>query len=201
MTAIPPFVLSNLSNMSTLYYIGIDPSYTRTGLALCKEREGSLGEVVSTASLSAPVYSTDKYELESTMRGAQQLAISMAKQLRVWSNSYPISCCVIEYPVLATRSGAYLGLIQQALFSYYPWINLNIYGVPSTAIKSISRYESKSQLVDFCRRSFHFSCETIRRGRWCVNHDECSAVVLAYIGSLLRNKQYKKSSKVFHLVK
>lgn len=180
------------------YFVGIDPSYTRTGLALIKPCAGYGGEVVAVTSISAPVYGTDKYALESTMRGAQQVSIAISRQIHEWSKTYNITNVVIEYPVLATRSGAYLGLIQQALYAYYPWLNLTVFGVPSTAIKSLSRYESKSQLVEFCKTHFSFSCETIRKGRWCVNHDECSAAVLAHIGILIRNSEYKKSSKLFY---
>lgn len=179
--------------------MGIDPSFTRTGLALLKlDPVTSEVLVVDTCSISAPTFSGDKYQLEFTMQGADWIARQSLKKIKAWHKMYPVTLGVVEYPVLATRSGSYLGLIQQALYMLYPWLDVNFIGVPSNAIKSISKYKSKSDLVEWSKSKFNFACETHRRGKWCINHDECSAIALAYIGTLIRMGKYKNSSKQFY---
>lgn len=185
------------------YICGVDPSYKRSGIALIKKSEDPTKDavVVKSVSITAPTYEENKYQLEYTMEGADWLARKILKQIKSWSKEYNIVLGVIEYPVLATRSGAYLGLIQQAMYMLYPWLNIPFFGVPSNAIKSISKYKSKAELVDWCQRHFQFDFETHRRGRWIINHDESSAVVLALIGLQIRTGVYKKSKKAFYKLK
>lgn len=185
------------------YFVGVDPSFSRTGLALLKGSDNPfmLATVIHTDSISAPEYDKNKYQLEYTMEGADYLARQILKKIKLWSSNYNIVSGVVEYPVLATRSGAYLALIQQALYMLYPWLNIPFFGVPSNAIKSITKYKTKSELVEWCQHRFQFECGTYRRGRWSVNHDECSGVVLAYIGYLLRIGTYKNSKKEFYKLK
>lgn len=182
--------------------MGVDPSFKRTGVALLKKSDdpSKVAVVVKSVSITAPTYEENKYQLEYTMEGADWLARKILKQIKSWSKDYNIVMGVIEYPVLATRSGAYLGLIQQAMYMLYPWLNIPFFGVPSNAIKSVSRYKSKAELVDWCQRHFQFDCETHRRGRWVINHDESSAIVLAYIGIQIRSNSYTKSKKIFYRV-
>lgn len=189
--------------MEEEYFVGVDASFSRTGVALLKKSEDPTKDavVVKSVSITAPIYEENKYQLEYTMEGADWLARKILKQIKSWSKDYNIVMGVIEYPVLATRSGAYLGLIQQAMYMLYPWLNIPFFGVPSNAIKSVSRYKSKAELVDWCQRHFQFDCETHRRGRWAINHDECSGVVLAHIGLQIRTGEYKKSKKVFYKIK
>lgn len=182
--------------------MGVDPSFKRTGVALLKKSDdpSKVAVVVKSVSITAPTYEENKYQLEYTMEGADWLARKILKQIKSWSKDYNIVMGVIEYPVLATRSGAYLGLIQQAMYMLYPWLNIPFFGVPSNAIKSVSKYKSKAELVDWCQRHFQFDCETHRRGRWVINHDESSAIVLAYIGIQIRSNSYTKSKKIFYRV-
>lgn len=184
------------------YVVGVDPSFKRTGVALLKKSDdpSKVAVVVKSVSITAPTYEENKYQLEYTMEGADWLARKILKQIKSWSKDYNIVMGVIEYPVLATRSGAYLGLIQQAMYMLYPWLNIPFFGVPSNAIKSVSKYKSKAELVDWCQRHFQFDCETHRRGRWVINHDESSAIVLAYIGIQIRSNSYTKSKKIFYRV-
>lgn len=183
--------------MEDKFVVGIDPSFTRTGLALAYCKDGAV-TVKEVCSISAPTYNDNKYQLEYTMKGSEYLAREILKQIKRWSTQFPIDLCVIEYPVLATRSGSYLGLIQQALYMLYPWLEIPIQGVPSTAIKSMTGYKTKTQLVKWCQSNLRFECETIRKGRWCINHDECSGAVLALIAHLIRTESYKKSHKIFY---
>lgn len=183
--------------MDNQYVVGIDPSFTRTGLALAYYKDGAV-TIKEVCSISAPTYHDNKYQLEYTMQGSDFLAREILKQIARWNKKYPVSLCVIEYPVLATRSGSYLGLIQQALYMLYPWLGVSVQGVPSTAIKSMTKYKTKTQLVKWCQENLKFDCETIRKGRWCINHDECSGAVLAMIGLLIRTESYNKSHKIFY---
>lgn len=188
--------------MEEEYFVGVDASFSRTGVALLKKSDdpSKVAVVVKSVSITAPTYEENKYQLEYTMEGADWLARKILKQIKSWSKDYNIVMGVIEYPVLATRSGAYLGLIQQAMYMLYPWLNIPFFGVPSNAIKSVSKYKSKAELVDWCQRHFQFDCETHRRGRWVINHDESSAIVLAYIGIQIRSNSYTKSKKIFYRV-
>ena len=183
--------------MDNHFVVGIDPSFTRTGLALASYKDGAVS-IKEVCSVVAPTYNDNKYQLEFTMQGSDWLAREILKQIARWNKVYPVDLCIIEYPVLATRSGSYLGLIQQALYMLYPWLDIPVQGVPSTAIKSMTKYKIKSQLVAWCRENLKFECETIRKGRWCINHDECSGAVLAAIGLLIRTESYKKSHKIFY---
>lgn len=182
------------------YFIGIDPSFTRTGLALIKEDlSDSSAVVVEVSSISAEDTEVNKYQLECTLPASRHLANDIVSRVSAWCSVYPVEAVVVEYPVLASRSGAYLGLIQQALFDCYDRLVVPVLSVPSTAIKSLSKYKTKSQLVNWCKEKYKYECETIRRGRWCVNHDECSAIVLAHIAYLIRTGKYARSFKKFHI--
>ena len=126
--------------MGNQYVVGIDPSFTRTGLALAYYKDGAV-TIKEVCSISAPTYHDNKYQLEYTMQGSDFIAREIIKQIARWNKKYPVSLCIVEYPVLATRSGSYLGLIQQALYMLYPWLGVPMQGVPSTAIKSMTKYK------------------------------------------------------------
>lgn len=182
------------------YFIGVDPSFTRTGLALIEESSlDGQANVIEVASISAEATDVNKYQLECTLPASRNLANTIINKITEWCSNYSVEAIVIEYPVLASRSGAYLGLIQQALFDCYDRLIVPVISVPSTAIKSLSKYKTKSQLVHWCQSTYRYSCETVRRGRWCINHDECSAIVLAHIAYLIRTGKYGKSFKKFYI--
>lgn len=183
------------------YFAGIDPSFSRTGLALCSVSPGSRMAVEDTAEVSAKDQSwgTDMFRLETTLPAAQYVAKETIRIIKGWKDKYDITKLVVEFPVIATQTGAYLGLIQQALFSYYPWLGVDVVGVPASAISGLVGYkgQNKGPMKDWCVNNFDFNCETKRRGHF-INHDRLSGAVLAYIGHLIHQNQYPLSHKTFY---
>ena len=143
--------------------VGIDPSFTRTGLACVSyEKEVKVIEYLSTSSTESNIYDLSK---------ALYHADALSKKIDNFIKSHSPDLIVIEYPVLATRSGAYLGLIQQALYQVIkPYKN---FMVPALAITSISKCKTKTALVNYTKELFDISK---------INHDEASALVLCQLG-------------------
>lgn len=154
--------------------LGLDISYSRTGMA-----------VVDTATISILAYtdcSASKkavYDLSTSLKLAEDLSV----KIKEFIDSNVIDCICVEYPVLATRSGAYLGLIQQAL--YPKWPNCPVYMVPSQAINSFTKNKVKSKtfLVEWVKERFKIR----------LNHDIASAVILAMLCQAYLNGEYKNT--------
>lgn len=162
----------------------IDPSYTRTGVAIVEVTEPGI-KVLAYTSIKV----TDKsvYDLSMTLKMAEQLAT----QIIEFGSDYKIDNYAIEYPVLATHSGAYLGLIQQALYS--KWGKAPVYMLPAQAINSYTKAKSKTDIVNYVKANFQELSSKI-------NHDEASAIVLACILNSHLKGLYKNTVKVLKKV-
>lgn len=153
--------------------VGIDPSFSRTGLA-CIE-DGSLLEFKSVTSTDS-----DIYDISKSLYHANELSAMITAFLE----HHQPDTVIIEYPVLATRSGAYLGLIQQALYNTIK--TYHNYLVPSLAITSFTKLKSKSELVKRCKDKYNLKK---------INHDEASAVILCELAVAIKNKSYNNTYK------
>lgn len=143
---------------------GIDPSFSSTGLALVEFRHDGKSRVLKTARYAASSKTVYKFG------GVFPLADEVASHIISFATP-DVWCC--EVPVLETRSGSYLGMIQQALFTRW---NAPVYLVPSQAINSFTHntQRSKTYLVEYVKS--HYT-KFIKR----FNHDEASAIILANI--------------------
>ncbi len=88
--------------------LGIDPSYTSTGMALLVEGHISRYKTIS-------VSDSKVYDIVHTTYLASQLADQVLTTIQ---KSKP-DIVIIEFPVLNTPSGAYLGLSQQAFYERF----------------------------------------------------------------------------------
>ena len=186
--------------------IGIDPSFTRTGVSVCEFTESSFS-VLDKYSISIPddlkkaahgksVRSkSDVYDLENTVRSSRWLANIIGKYIDYCKSRFGcVDALAVEYPALATRSGAYLGFIQQAIYdeviSRFEG-ELSVVALTPTATKSLTKYTTKSELVIWCKSNFDLSHLKS------VNHDEATAMVLSYLFKEVYYKRYKKTYKVY----
>lgn len=180
-----------------MFYIGIDPSFTRTGIAVV-ERTDHGYRLHAADSISAPKYDSDIYQIDVTLKASQWLAVAIMERVSEWSKQYDITACCIEFPVLRTESGAYLALIQQALFERYPSLACPVYGVSANAIGSYTKTTNKARLVAWGIQNFEFDYPSLGRRCGMINHDEYSGAVLAIIASLIDYKEYTHNWKVFY---
>ena len=154
----------------------IDPSFSSTGLALVEFREDGKSRVLKHERVSAS--SKTVYKFGNVFKLADELAEQII-------NFASPDLWIIEVPVLETKSGCYLGMIQQAL--YHRW-NAPVYLVPAQAINSYSKNKqrSKTYLVNFVKSHY-----TKLKGR--INHDEASAIILANILYAYLQGSYKNT--------
>nr|DAJ54801.1 MAG TPA: HOLLIDAY JUNCTION RESOLVASE [Caudoviricetes sp.] len=181
--------------------VGIDPSFTRTGLSVL---DTDSRVVVSAQSVKVPdsLKQGKLYTLPSALIASNWLAGSVGSIL---SNVGDVSAICVEVPVVRSFAGPFLLLIQQALFSVYP-VSVPVFLVPPKAINGIalpkrgetkdyvppsrlSTSRIKKMVVGFVADNFILDQS--------INHDEASAVVLSYIGGLILSKNYSGSFTTF----
>lgn len=211
-------------------FLGVDPSYTRTGLSLLDE---SQGVVLASTSVSIPqlfrggsVYS---------YRVAFPVSLLHAHQCFSWVEEMgfkdDISTICMEMPAYSTMVGVHL-LPLQCLFYAYTRMqsfcsNTPFYLIPPSAINSLvlpkrgkrgkgsMSKESSELFMDVEVPEGGFSTPQKKKliVSWVsgtygvdVNHDEASSIVLAHIGRLIMAGQYTGSyerlddSKFWHRV-
>lgn len=159
--------------------IGIDPSYTRTGVCVLNT------EVMRAKFYTISVSDAMVYNIAYTLVSARVLAV----ELYVLINNNNPSIVSIEYPVLATRSGAYLGLIQQAFYDLL--CNFKYKGrvimLPSQATNSVTKAKTKTDIVKWTTE--------VLSVKKTINHDEATAGVLACTAFKIFKGEYKNSHK------
>lgn len=158
--------------------VGIDPSYTRTGVSLKKGVEWKFH------SLSAP----GDIDIVTT---AITKAHSIASQLRDVIRNTPIKegeplIVVVEYPILSTRAGANLILITSKFDSLFRVIKPDrVLYLPSIAVSAYTKEKTKEGLVAWAKSNLSITQR--------INHDEATAAILATIGEEILASKYKKS--------
>lgn len=181
--------------------VGIDPSFTRTGLSVL-DTESRV--VVTTQSIQVPnsLKQGKLYTLPSALIASNWLANSVGSFLSAVGD---ISAVCVEVPVVRSFAGPFLLLIQQAMYSVYP-ASVPVFLVTPKAINSValpkkgdskdyippsrmSTTQIKKLVVKFVADNFILDRS--------INHDEASAVVLSYIGGLILSKNYSGSFATF----
>ena len=98
---------------------------------------------------------------------------------------------VVEYPIMATMTGAYLSMITTKLDSLFRSYKVeHVYYLPSIAVKSYTKTNSKSEIIKWVKAT------GLAVGK-SYNHDEATALVLAEIGLKCHQGKYKNS--FFHV--
>lgn len=159
-------------------WIGIDPSYTRTGLVYVTE------ESISYASISKP---GGVYEITQGLDNAHFIASEFVK-------SVPKGCDLkigLEYPIMASRSGSVLSVLMAKFDSAFRCLaktcSVKVYFIPSVAIPSFTgiRITDKAALTKFTKEKFSIDKK--------INHDEASAHLIYHIARLAEEGKYRKT--------
>lgn len=196
-------------------FIGIDPSYSRTGLCLLVD-----GVVAVSESIEVPdVLKTGSiYNIASCMQAASWLGARVGETLRDWCGSVGsgLSGVVVEIPAAQSLPGPYLFLIQQALYAEYPR-DVRVWLVSPTAINGMvfpprkRKPRTKAELAEWTPEprmsKVAMKAEILRwaKERYggedvLSNHDEASAAVLCGIGEQILQGMYKKTYRVLDRV-
>ena len=197
--------------------LGVDPSYTRTGLCLLDEVSGA---VVSNTSISIP----DIFRGGSVYSYRVSFPVSLlhAHQCFSWVEDMgyrdDITAICIEMPAYSTMVGVHL-LPLQCLFYAYTRMqsfcsSAPMFLIPPSAINSLVLPKRTKKAKDMMSAESEavFSDVVIPEGgfstpqkkklivSWVsriygvdMNHDEASSVVLAHIGRLIMAGQYRGS--------
>lgn len=170
--------------------LGVDPSYTRSGLVLY---DTDRDEVLSYYSLEVPKVlkgGSNVYKLDVSFR----CALWHGDSIRRWveDSGYAIGGLVVEYPAVSSQSGGYLLPLQCMLyiaFRDYGGGMLRFAMLPPTAINSymFPRHKVGGKMVSELRtlRTVERKRRIVSwvRGRYGISmdHDSASAVVLGYL--------------------
>lgn len=158
--------------------IGIDPSYTGTGIAVLDGDKFVYSDKVSS---NCPVYDN----ITTTHKGATVIVNAVLAVI----DKYPNSDVIIEYPALQTVSGATLAILNGMLaLALNKSQNVkSVCWVPPTACDSFSRNKahSKTYLVNYCKDKGYISKRT--------SHDICTAMILCKLLVSIESKEYKNS--------
>lgn len=165
--------------------IGIDPSYTGTGICVCND-DGSYIKSRRFASKES-VYES----IASAQRGAHKVSDFIKEVVEEYpSNDVNI---IIEYPAFATASGAFLGILNGWLgklllddfelrsICWLPPIACNSYiGLKSSGKKT----EDKKRLVEYVMENY---------GVPKMSHDEATALIFTHIFNDIIHGKYTKT--------
>nr|DAW10904.1 MAG TPA: Lactococcus phage M3 protein [Caudoviricetes sp.] len=178
-----------------MFFVGIDPSYTRTGVGLLLRRLNFPTESVSKKEFLSTVFSESRsvgnFDISNCLKNSEYISNHVYD---IILNYHKLASGqiipVVEYPVIATFAGPYLMLIQPKLHTYFQKLyNLGVipyyYLVPSAAIPSLLKTKKivKSELVKKTKELLKIEKK--------LNHDEASALLIAYMGYLIDKGKYK----------
>lgn len=165
--------------------LGIDPSFSRTGLAFYDSQGECTTKSISKAGLN--------YKIDTCLQHAAEEAKELQTFIQGLNLEEPIDV-VYEYPVMASRSGAYLAVLMAKFDSMLKGLARKgliktITYVPPTAVPAYTGIlkKNKTEIVAFAKQ--------LENSRF--NHDEATAIILVKIGSdILRGKYHKSFYKV-----
>ena len=156
--------------------VAIDPSYTRTGVAALVSGEYKYDSFSYPGSCYSNI--SDNHE------ACRSLCTSLSQFLEELSE-YEV---IIEYPALATRSGAYLGILNGYLASFFQNDSrcTKITWIPPTACNSYisNKIKTKSYIVKWSRMN-------ILDERY--NHYIATALIFIKLLQSIKRKEYKNS--------
>lgn len=160
--------------------LAIDPSYTRTGLALIyQDDNGEIKIRVDSPKNGGACY----HDISQNHKACESIwdAITM---IAVGVQDIDV---IIEYPALATRSGAYLAILNGFLASRLRrWYKArDIYWIPPTACNSFTKNKTKTKthLVNYVKE--HFNRKE--------NHDIATALIFTDLYKSILSKKYNNS--------
>lgn len=160
--------------------LALDPSYSGFGIAVASDDYN----IATTMKLSrAGTCYTNIVENHNSCE-------YFCNQLKLLIDSYPDEFDVIvEYPAFATRSGAYLAILNGYLSRFLRNCTKvkSITLVPPTACNSFTRNKSNSKtyLVDYCKEKGWITKRT--------SHDECTAIIFVKLLEAIRTGIYKNT--------
>ena len=195
--------------------IAVDPSFSRSGLCLLDSEDG----VIATTSISVP--KVHKEGTIFQFYNSFPAAVWHARAIKEWVDEYDIclDAVFMEYPAMLSASGGYLLPLQCMMYTEFESVlsalsydapedahSVPFYLIPPTAINSIvrpkkakkrpkkgeipevpphkiSKEEGKRLIVDWVDAQYGLR----------LNHDEASAVILAYIGYMILRGEYKNT--------
>ena len=168
--------------------LGIDPSYTRSGVALMNDE----GEIIHKENISAdePVYS----DITKLHFGAFRIADRIVGILEDY-HLYDVDV-IVEYPAFATQSGSYLGVLNGVISQRLRVSNRvkSVTWIPPTACDSFTQNKkhSKTYLVNYCKEKGWIDVKER------VSHDICTAIIFCKLFQAIQQGIYKnKSFKVY----
>lgn len=155
--------------------VGIDPSFTRTGVCV-------YNGTYSFKSFSS--LSKDVYKIDNCLFYSKLLAQDIVSYIKSLGIPYLVAQ---EYPVMATRVGGILSVLMANLYNLIKetFPDSFYYAIPSMAIKSLTKTNTKNSLLSFVNSNFNIDTK--------INHDEASALILALIGIRINKCKYKHS--------
>lgn len=159
------------------FLVGIDPSFRGTGIAIFDKVNSS---IVKTQKISSEFSYSDIAQIHTA-------AISICNSVNEVLKGFKFEAICVEYPALATRSGAYLailnGLLSATLYKY----KVPVYWVPPIACDAYTgnKLHKKSFLVEWCKVKHLIDKR--------VTHDEATAIVFTQILNDVLSGNYTKS--------
>lgn len=195
--------------------LAVDGSYSRTGLCLLDSEDG----VIGVTSISVP--KVHKEGTIFQFSNSFPAAVWHARAIKEWVDEYSVrlDAVFMESPALGSASGPYLLPLQCMMYTEFESMlsassynapedahSVPFYLIPPTAINSIvrpkkakkrskkgeipeepphkiSKEEGKRMIVDWVDAQYGLR----------LNHDEASAVILAYIGYMILRGEYKNT--------
>lgn len=162
--------------------IGVDPSFTRTGIVLFED-DGSLKHCSASRA-------GENYQVVPALQHATELV----KEFRDWlsfqeGTGYTL---IHEYPAFQSKTGPYLGMLTSKFDSYYRVLIKTgflkeVYFVPPTAVAAYTGIrKDHTALVEYAKT-------LLEPKKIKINHDVATAVVLAKIGEDITQGKYKRS--------
>lgn len=171
--------------------IGIDPSYTSCGIAVC-EMTGDYQLKVKQLLKCESGRSVYK-DISETHSAAQSILTHVSQVVQ----SYPKSNIVCEVPASATRSGSYLNILNGYLAYYLTNCGLvhSVCWLPPTAYQHHigHRIKHKSEIVSWCLDKGFI---TTKR----VSQDACNALIFCDIWRSIVLGTWDKSYSMAELV-
>lgn len=195
--------------------LAIDPSFSRSGLCLLDSEDG----VIAITSISVP--KVHKEGTIFQFSNSFPAAVWHARAIKEWVDEYSVclDAVFMESPALGSASGGYLLPLQCMMYTEFESVlsassydapedahSVPFYLISPTAINSIvrpkkakkrpkkgeipeepshkiSKEEGKRMIVDWVGAQYGLH----------LNHDEASAVILAYIGYMILRGEYKNT--------
>lgn len=163
-----------------MYYLGLDPSFDGTGVCL----RGQEGNPVYKKITYAP---SMQWRIDNVVEAAHFIVTEINRFLKENSVGCHEIVAAVEYPIMATPTGGYLGMLTSKIDSLMRVRKAKTYYLPAVAVQSYTKtntVKGKTPLVNWYK-----AFEPTFKG----NHDEATAGVLIEIVKAIEEGRYKNS--------